>query len=153
MTARRGRHTSRLAPSFAVTLGIAVAMVVGACANSDADGSAIPTPEASAAPVIVTFEVAGSERFKALLTHADDIAIARSLLVGEDAPGIPNGLVLRETGVNDGYTWSMDPDDIEFADTTIEVCDGLPSDVEAGLVTSDRYCPWSALVVAVDPAP
>jgi hypothetical protein len=36
---------------------------------------------------------------------------------------------------------------------TIEVCDGIPSDVEAGVVTSERYCPWSAVVVAVEPAP
>jgi hypothetical protein len=47
----------------------------------------------------------------------------------------------------------MDPDDFEFAEVTTEVCDGIPSDVESGLVTSDRYCPWSAQVVAVDPAP
>jgi hypothetical protein len=36
---------------------------------------------------------------------------------------------------------------------TIEVCDGKPSDVEAGTITSDRFCPWSAEVVAVEPAP
>ena len=35
-------------------------------------------------------------------------------------------------------------------DVTIEVCDGLPSHVEAGVVTSDQYCPWSAKVIAVD---
>ncbi len=109
-----------------------------------------PDPQA---PVVVTFQVAEDETFKVLLTDPADIAIARQLLAGEDAPGIPNGRVVRETGVNEGWTWSLDPADFEFADTTIEVCDGIPSDVEAGLVTSDRYCPWSALVTAVDPAP
>jgi hypothetical protein len=103
-------------------------------------------------PVIVTFEVAGDERFKALLTDPADIDIARRLLAGEDAPSIPNGRIVRETGVNEGYSWSMDPADIDFAEVTIEVCDGLPSDVEAGVVTSDRYCPWSAVVIAIDPA-
>ena len=126
------------------------ALILAAC-GSDSGGSAAPST--SYDPVVVTFEVAGGERFRVLLTQADDIANARSLLAGEDVPGIPNGRVLRETGVNTGWSWSLDPADIEFADQTIEVCDGLPSDVEAGLVTSDRYCPWSAQVVAVDAAP
>ena len=133
---------------------LALTVLVAACSSGSdgGDPTAAPTADPSA-PVVVTFEVAGDERYRILLTHADDIAIARTLLAGEDAPGIPNGLVVRTTGVNTGYTWSIDPNDIEFADMTIEVCDGIPSDVEAGLVTSDRYCPWSALVVAIDPAP
>jgi hypothetical protein len=136
------------------TLVLAIASLVAACGSAGGDASVGPSATADASrPVVVTFEVAGGERFKALLTQADDIAIARQLLAGEDAPGIPNGRVVRETGVNVGYTWSMDPDDFEFAEVTTEVCDGIPSDVESGLVTSDRYCPWSAQVVAVDPAP
>lgn len=130
---------------LAILLGIV--LVVSGCAG---DGVATPDPDA---PVVVTFEVAGDETFKALLTDPVDIAVAHQLLAGQDAPGIPNGRVVRETGVNEGWTWSLDPADFEFADVTIEVCDGVPSDVEAGLVTSDRYCPWSALVIAVDPAP
>lgn len=103
------------------------------------------------APVVVTFEVV-DERFKALLTDPADIDTARRLLAGEDVPSIPNGRVIRETGVNEGYSWSLDPNDIEFAEVTIEVCDGLPSDVETGVVTGDRYCPWSATVIGVDAA-
>jgi hypothetical protein len=112
-------------------------------------------------PVIVTFEVAGDERFRALLTEPADIDVARRLLAGEDVPcgsseeefcSIPNGRVVRETRVNEGYSWSLDPNDFEFAAVTIEVCDGLPSDVESGAISGDRYCPWSAVVIAVDPA-
>ena len=79
----------------------------------------------------MTFEVV-DQRFKVLLTEPADIDTARRLLAIEDVPSIPNGRVLRETGVNEGYSWSLDPNDIEFADVTIEVCDGLPSDVEDG---------------------
>jgi hypothetical protein len=103
-------------------------------------------------PVVVTFEVAGDERFKALLTEPADIDTARRLLDGEDVPSIPNGRVIRETGVNEGYSWSLDPNDLEFASVTIEVCDGLPSDVETGAISGDRYCPWSAVVIGVEPA-
>lgn len=103
------------------------------------------------APVIVTFEVV-DERFKALLTEPADIDIARRLLAGEDVPSIPDGRIVHETGVNEGYSWSLDPNDIEFADVTVEDCDGLPSDVETAVVTGDRYCPWAATVVGIDPA-
>ena len=126
-------------------LAVAVLAVAGCAAGGgggDNDG-----------PVVVTFEVAGGETFKVRLTDPADIAIAHQLLADEEAPSIPNGLVVRgETDVNEGYSWSIDPDDFEFADATIEVCDGLPSDVEAGIITSDRYCPWSAIVVSIEPS-
>jgi hypothetical protein len=127
--------------------GILLAVLVLASAGCGGPQGSGPPP----GPVVVTFEVV-DERFKALLTEPADIDAARRLLGGEDVPSIPNGRVLRETGVNEGYGWSLDPNDIEFADVTIEACDGLPSDVEDGVVTGDRYCPWSAVVVAVDPA-
>jgi hypothetical protein len=128
------------------------AAALGAAACGSGGGS--PSPSAPAA-VVVTFQTAGDERFRVLLTDPIDIAIANRLAAGDpDAPSIPNGRVIRgETGVNDGFTWSLDPNDFEFADVTIEVCDGVPSDVEAGLVTSDRYCPWSAIVTDIQPAP
>ena len=132
------------------SVALAVAGLVIAAVGLVACSSDDPAGE----PVVVTFEVIGGERFRARLTDPTDIEVARQLLAGEDAPSIPNGLVVRGvTDVNEGYTWSLDPDDFEFADVTIEVCDGIPSDVEAGLVTSERYCPWSAIVVSVDPAP
>jgi len=121
-------------------------LAVAACGGPD---QASRTPSG---PVIVTFEVGGDERFKVLLTEPADLDIARRLLAGEDVPSIPNGRILRETGVNEGYSWSLDPNDIEFASVTIEVCDGLPSDVETGALTSDRYCPWSAVVIGLEPA-
>lgn len=124
---------------------LTVAFAIGACGGGDQASASPP------GPVVVTFEVV-DERFKALLTDPADIDVARRLLAGEDVPSIPNGRVIRETGVNEGYSWSLDPSDIEFADVTVEVCDGLPSDVETGVVTGDRYCPWSAVVLAIVPA-
>jgi hypothetical protein len=147
------RHRPPGRVAVALLAAAALAVLASGCAGSDAS----PAPSASAAadgPVVVTFEVAETERYRILLTEPDDIDTARRLLAGEDVPSIPNGLVVRgETGVNEGYGWSIDPGDVEFADMTMEVCDGLPSDVEAGVVTSDRYCPWSAVVVDVQPAP
>lgn len=137
--------TGRYRSASVLAAASVVALAIGACGSGD---QASGTPSG---PVVVTFEVV-DERFKALLTEPADIDIARRLLAGDDIPSIPNGRVVRETGVNEGYSWSLDPNDIEFADVTVEVCDGLPSDVETGVVTGDRYCPWSAVVLAVDPA-
>lgn len=127
------------------SVAVLAPLVVAACAGG---GSG---PGDADAPVVVTFEVV-DQRYKVLLTERADIETARRLLAGEDVPSIPNGRVVRETGVNEGYSWSIDPNDIEFADVTIEVCDGSPSDVETGVVTGDRYCPWSAVVIGVEPA-
>lgn len=135
----------------AATALLAIAIGLAACAGDD--GAVSPTAPADG-PVVVTFQVAGDETYRILLTDPADIDIARRLLAGEDAPSIPNGLVVRgETGVNEGYSWSLDPADFEWADLTIEVCDGVPSDVESGAITSERYCPWSAVVVEVVAAP
>jgi hypothetical protein len=112
-------------------------------------GSVTSSPEETG--VIVTFRVADSEQYKIRLTDPTDIEVAQKLFAGNEAPRIPNRVVIRgNSDVNVGYSWSIDPDTVEFADVTTEVCDGLPSDVEKGLITSDRYCPWSAQVIAID---
>ena len=128
---------------------IPAALVIAACT-----GGASPSPGPSTAPsasagVVVTFQVV-DQAFRIELTDPVDIDIARRLLSGEEAPGIPNGIVDRgDPGVNIGYSWHINPESVEFADVTTEVCDGLPSDVEANVITSDRYCPWQADVVEI----
>jgi len=94
-----------------------------------------------------------AEEYRVLLTDPANIEIAELLLDGELAPSIPNGLIVRgDTGVNEGWSWSIDPGSLEFAEVTMEVCDGLPSHVEEGTLTTDRFCPWSAEVIAIEPA-
>jgi len=52
------------------------------------------------------------------------------------------------------WTWHVDPQNVTFADAAIELCDGLPSHIEANktywLGTVGSYCPWAAVVAAVD---
>lgn len=133
-----------MSPLFRLTLILFTLAWLTACGES---AIAIPQQEG----VVVTFRVADVEEYKIRLTDPADIEIARKLLAGEEAPSIPNGVVVRgDSDVNVGYTWHIDPESVEFADFTVEVCDGLPSDVEKGITTSDRYCPWSAEVIAVD---
>jgi hypothetical protein len=139
---RRGRH---------LVVAMAVAAAVGtACTPAGGGGVVSPSP---AGGIIVTFEVNEGERFRVLLTDPEDQAAANRLLEGIEGPDIPNGRIVHETGVNEGWSWSIDPADFEFADLTTEVCDGNPSDVESGQLTSERYCPWSARVVEIEPVP
>lgn len=134
--------------SAAVLVPLAILVTAGCTAGSGASPSA--EPSGSPGSVVVTFDVVG-ETYRIELTDPADIEIARRLLAGEPAPAIPSGVVVRgDPGVNTGYSWHIDPATVEFADMAIEVCDGRPSDVEANEITSDRYCPWSAKVVAID---
>ena len=152
----------------ATLLLIVLATLVAACGTPTAAPSAAPTasprptptppsPTAPASPsagegVVVTFAVE-DEQYRILLTDPVDIAIAEQLLAGEEAPSIPNGLIVRgDPGVNIGYSWHIDPESVEFADMTIEVCDGVPSFVEDGTLEGDRFCPWGARVVEIEPA-
>jgi hypothetical protein len=131
----------------AIALAIAALSVSVGCSPSQGDS---PTPSGA---VVVTFEVNEGEQFRVLLVDPADRDAAARLLDGVEGPDIPNGRIVRETGVNEGWSWSLDPMDFEFADVTTEVCDGNPSDVESGALTSDRYCPWSARVIEIEPAP
>ncbi|TBN58558.1 hypothetical protein EYE40_06880 [Glaciihabitans arcticus] len=107
------------------------------------------TPET----VVATFQVVG-ETYKVELATPELIAHAQKLLAGEEVATIPNGTVVRdEAGVNGPWSWHIDPATLEFADMTIEVCDGLPSYVEDRTVTSEQYCPWSAKLIAIDGLP
>ena len=132
--------------SFILALWLS-AMLVG-CGGIAPSGQPAPQP----VDLVVTMRVADAEEYRIRLTDPDDIGIAQKLLAGEAAPRIPNGRVVRgEPDVNVGYSWHIDPDSVEFADVATEVCDGRPSDVEKRVITSDRYCPWSAKLVAITP--
>ena len=105
-------------------------------------------------PVTATFEVAGGETFTVELATPELVEHAQRLLDGEEVAAIPVGTVVRDDpGVNEPWSWHIDPATLEFADQTIEVCDGLPSYVEDGTVTSEQYCPWSAQIVSIDGRP
>lgn len=137
----------------ALVLWILAGLVASACVPGTAPSSSHAQSSEASGSVIATIRVADTETFRILLTERDDVTAARDLLAGAPGPGIPNGRVIRDGdgGVNTGYSWYIDPTDIEWADSTVEVCDGLPSDVESGTITSDRFCPWTARVIAVDP--
>ena len=99
---------------------------------------------------VATFQVV-DETYRIELATPALVAHAEALLAGEQVAAIPNGVVVRnDPGPNAPWSWHIDPATLDFADMTIEVCDGLPSYVEDEIVTSDQFCPWSAKIVSID---
>jgi len=136
---RGGRVAAAVAGivTLAVLIGSATAMTVLE------NGSATTNP-------VATIQVV-EETYKVELANPEVLEIAEQLLAGELPPMIPNGMIVRDDpGPNAPWSWHIDPATLEWADMTIEVCDGLPSFVEDGSLTSDWYCPWSAVVIAIE---
>ncbi len=118
---------------------IALALALAGCTPADASNP------------VATFQVAGGETYRIELATPELVDHAERLLAGEQIAAIPLGTVVRDdAGVNEPWSWHIDPATLEFAEITIEVCDGLPSYVEDGTITSDQFCPWSAQVIAVE---
>lgn len=109
------------------------------------------SPTAPTDGAVVTFRVI-NETFRVLLTTDDQIRAAELALGGGRAT-IPNGRIVAGTQVNAGYRWHLE--DVTFAESTIELCDGTPSMVEAAGVSfgGGRYCPWSAQITNIDYEP
>jgi hypothetical protein len=149
----------RLLGPVAVTALALVSCVAAPTPSSPATaslspGQSSPTPAGTdgGTGMVVTLRV-GDEEYRVLLTDPQEIATAQQLAAGDQDPLIPVGTVVRtdDGGVNTGYGWHIDPASFEWAELTMEVCDGRPSYVEDGTLSGDTFCPWSAQVVSVEP--
>jgi len=121
-------------------------LVSAGCLVSCGDGG----PARPTSGAVVTFAVA-QETFRVWLPSSEQVAAARRAQAGGPAR-IPNGRIVRGSQFNTGWSWHLE--DVEFAEITIEVCDGRPSDVEreGPAFGGGRYCPWSAAVVRIEEA-
>ena len=121
-------------------LVVALGLLAASC------GSDSPTSPSTMATVTLAV---GSETFRVALTTPEQVAAARAAQAGGRAR-IPNGRIVAGTQVNTGWTWHLE--DVAFAEATIELCDGRPSDVErqGPAFGGGRFCPWSATVVRIE---
>ena len=118
--------------------------------------TATPEPSELSGGILATFQVV-DEEFRVWVTNPDTIQQILDLQRGISSANIPNGRILRGPGQadhNEPWSWHLDPEQIEMAEITVEVCDGAPSSVEEELdyfvETVGQYCPWSARLVAVE---
>jgi hypothetical protein len=100
-----------------ITRVIVLAALCAGCASDS------PGPPQGAT---VTFAVVG-ETFRVSLTTDEQLEAARATQAGRTAR-IPVGRIVSGTQVNSGWSWHLE--DVAFAETAIELCDGRPSDVE-----------------------
>jgi hypothetical protein len=107
------------------------------------------TGPADSATFIIAVE---DERFRVRIDDEATADHARVLLRTGESQNISGEILRGNGGVNTGYRWHLKPSTVEFADVTIELCDGMPSYVEANVDyyvdTVKRYCPWGAKVVS-----
>ena len=103
--------------------------------------------------VLATFDV-GGETFKVWVTNPTTIEQLEALEAGLSTANIPIGDIEYGPGAanhNAPWSWHYDPENIEMAEVTIELCDAMPSYVEANLAefveTIGSYCPWGAVLV------
>ncbi len=119
-----------------------LALVLTGCAGGGDD---------VAVPSVATFEIEG-QTFKIELITRELVEHAYELMDGGEEGRIPVGTIVRDDpSVNEPWSWHIDPETVEFADMTTEVCDGLPEYVEDGTLTSDIFCPWLTTVIAIEP--
>ena len=130
-----------------VTKTIAGLALVWCAASISACSRSSPTTPSPSA--IVTLRVAGGETFRVHLTSSEQVNAARRAQAGGPAR-IPNGRIATGTDVNTGWSWHLI--DVEFVESTIELCDGRPSEVERAGVAfgGGRFCPWTATVITID---
>lgn len=101
--------------------------------------------------LLATFRV-GTETFSQQITAPTAMADAIALWRGKSNKRIPTGaLECACIGWNCSYRFRMKPETVQFASTTIELCDGTPSYVNANCPTfgGGSYCPWAAQLVSL----
>ena len=125
-------------------LAFASIVVVTATAAASAQASSTATTPKKRA--LVTWKVEG-ERFRSYVNGPADIVLVRDAIRAGTAAGIPVGRVYRGTRENTGHRWHVR--NVRLAEVTIELCDGLPSNVDDELGywvrTVKQYCPWGAV--------
>jgi hypothetical protein len=118
-----------------------VVLIAASCGDDAAEASSI----------LATFETP-SGSFIARIVDPASIDRAREALDEGGSAGIPNGRIVEgDGGVNTGHNWHLE--DVELVDVTIEACDGTADFVDENLdvyLDLGNYCPWSAVVVAIE---
>lgn len=141
-------ETSRIIRRLRSTAVAALVLTVVACGDGPTE-----VPDVLDGGMLATFQVQ-SDTFRAWAKRAETIHQLEELEAGESSATVPNGVIRRGSGpgeFNAPWSWHLDPESIEMAEFTIEVCDGTPSFVESNLDTwiedVGRYCPWSAELI------
>lgn len=117
----------------ALAMGV---LILAACSNG---------PSEAEADFVVS--VVG-ETFVLRVRDAETIRLAREALEGRRQMFPIGPLLMGDGGFNAPWSWHLDPDQVRMTEAAIELCDGLPSYVEAHRPDFPTYCPWAARIVS-----
>lgn len=131
--------------------GLLAATVAMLCAcNSDGD---VASPEGITYEFTMTWDSTGDQAFRAITDDPDVIARARAQLelpLAERNLFINGPIDRGNGGHNLSWNWHFIPGQWDFAEFTIELCDGNPELVSQSLDywvdTVGMFCPWGARV-------
>jgi hypothetical protein len=90
----------------------------------------------------------GGETFVLRTGDDETVRLARENLAGGNRRFPIGPLRAGDGGFNAPWSWHLDPAEVRMTEAAIELCDGLPSYVEAHRADFATYCPWAARVVA-----
>jgi hypothetical protein len=125
----------------------------GTAGSAGSSGGAGAQCAARTGGAVIEFEIV-DDTFSIWVENADFIAEARRLLSAGETRVPVFGTLIDGTDCDEQWSWHADPNDVEFADFTIELCDGVPSYIEENkqewFDSVGAWCPWSAVVTAVD---
>jgi hypothetical protein len=116
-------------------LAVAAALLLPACSSD---------PGAVEADFVVSVN---GETFVMRTRDGETIRLARENIERRNRM-FPIGPVLTGNGgFNAPWSWHLDPERVRMTEAAIEVCDAMPSYVEAHLSDFPTYCPWAARVI------
>jgi hypothetical protein len=142
----RPRHTT-------AQLLLALLLLASLLLALPAGGAADPPPATHPPTPLAVIAVEG-EVYRVELSAPGAVEGARALLAGTSIASIPVSEIVRDDpGPNAPWSWHIDPESLAWAEVAIEVCDGLPTHIEDGVLTIDQYCPWGARLLAIDGDP
>ena len=133
---KRGAHMK-----FLYVLGTCSLVAIGACT-----GPAAPDD-------VALFRVdVGSESFTiSILDEAVASEADRRIQEDEGVALVVGKLARSDGGFNMPWNWHILPNTVQISDNAAEVCDGMPSMVEADLDywvdTVKQFCPWTGRLV------
>jgi hypothetical protein len=131
-----------------ITITMMVVLLISACR--------VDTNDELQGGVLAEFQVI-DETFKVWVTNPNTIQQLYDLQDGISQANIPNGRIHHGPGQanhNEPWSWHLDPEDIEMAEMTMELCDGalwfIEEEVNYFVETVQRFCPWEATLVSLE---
>lgn len=117
-------------------------------------------PSPDIAPLFATFSFADQQTTRIFVTAPEACRVIREIASGKRKDMIPNGIIIDDRPAKSPYdsrwSWHFQPDSVEMAEFTIEVCDATPTYVEEHMdewfqgEKTARWCPWSAHLVKIE---